>query len=118
MSIAQANRFEILSDSFQMDDTNGPHTYNGNEKNSYQRIDEEIKYLKEKTNASEDIVLSQSHLQQSTENATKLTCLQRSSEHQSEETCSVQEKTASSRKPENSSRNKRPEVYTVGDSVF
>ena len=118
MPIAQANRFEILSNSFQMDDTHGLCTDSGNEKNADQRIDEEIKDLKEKTKASEDIILSQSHLQQSTENATRPTCLQRASEHQSDETCKVQEKTASSRKPENSPRNKKPEVYIVGDSII
>ena len=85
-----------------MDDTHGPYTESGNEKNSDERIDEEIKDLKEKTKVLEDIILSQSHLQQSTENAT----------------CSVQEKTASSRKPENSSRNKKPEVYIVYDSII
>ena len=118
MPIAQASRFEILSNSFQMDDTHGPCTDSGNEKNADQRINEEIKDLKEKTKALEDIILSQSHLQQSTENATRPTCLQRASEHQSDETCKVQEKTASSRKPENSSRNKKPEVYIVGDSII
>ena len=74
MPIAQANRFEILSNSFQMDDTHGPCTDSGNEKNSDQTIDEEIKDLKEKTKALEDIILSQSHLQQSTENVTRPTC--------------------------------------------
>ena len=118
MPIAQANRFEILSNSFQMDDTHGLCTDSGNEKNADQRIDDEIKDLKEKTKALEDIIISQSHLQQSTENATRPTCLQRASEHQSDETCKVQEKTTSSRKPENSPRNKKPEVYIVGDSII
>ena len=132
MPVAQANRFEILSNSFQTDDTHGPCTDSGNEKNAEQRIDEKIKDLKEKTKAllyyhkyilyryniyRYIIYISQSHLQQSTENATRPTCLQRASEHQSDETCKVQEKTASSRKPENSSRNKKPEVYIVGDSI-
>ena len=61
MPIAQANRFEILSNSFQMDDTHGLCTDSGNEKNADQRIDEEIKDLKQKTKALEDIILSQSH---------------------------------------------------------
>ena len=87
--IAQANRFEILSNSFQMYDTHGPHTDSGNEKNSDQRIDEKMKDLREKTKASEGIILSQSHFQQPTENATRPTCLQRASERQSEETCNV-----------------------------